>query len=170
MDLATISLAINLSSPKLLTSKVKSYSQVIHNQSEKLNINPLIVIAIIKHESRWTQSLISLDGEDYGLMQVRARFTRTPKDRLLWGEDNIFVGTYMIKSSEHYCTKFLGRKPSTQEWLSCYQGSCTTPSHICKSTKMAAVVEQYAQCIQYSLEDLRCEFNCDLIYKFETKH
>lgn len=170
MDLATIALAINLSSPKLLPSRVQVYSKTIAAQSAKLEIDPLIIIAIIKHESHWVQGLISRDGEDYGLMQVRSRYSTTPPERLLLGENNIIVGTYMIKSSQHFCEKRKGQKPSTQEWLACYQGSCTGPGHMCKPTRMTSVVEQYAQCLRDAINERMSNFDCDLIYKYELSH
>lgn len=155
MDLATISLALTLSSPHMPHGVVTWYASILHDREKHLHINPLIEISIAEHESQWNSSLISSDGEDYGLMQIRAKYySASDPIRLLNGGNNLYLGAGIMKANYNFCYKKLGREPETQEWLSCFQGSCRTPKRTCKPTKLTYVVEKYAQCLEEELIEL----------------
>src|SRR5271154_4139834 len=164
-EIAQIILAIQLSSPSLSTHRVEQLATVIQQQSDKVDVDPLIEVAIITHESQWNERAISGDREDIGLMQVRARY-HGPNARqwLLNGEANIRVGSGVIGSSKDFCRKYLHREPTTQEWLSVYQGAL--PS--CKPTKLTQQFEDYAMCLQAELDPLSVEnemgLDCKKIY------
>lgn len=165
MDLATVMLAIQLSAPLLPEASVNAYGKMIYDQSVKLNQDPLITIAIIKHESKWNSSIISDDRYDYGLMQIRAMYYHGPSVNLLNPWTNITVGSYWIKSSFDFCQKQLGREPQTQEWLSCFQGTCRLSNKWCSPTKMTDKVERYASCLQRNVFAKMSVEDCDVIYK-----
>lgn len=164
MDLASIILAIQLSALKLPEATCNMYAQVIKQQADKLEIDPIIIVAIIKHESRWNAGLISDDTFDYGLMQIRAKFYGGNPVNLLNPWTNIIVGSYFIKSSKEFCAKDLNRTPNTQEWLSCFQGTCGLVNKRCRPTKLTNRVAQYADCLKYQLEDKSSIYDCDFIY------
>lgn len=163
LDLTTILLALQLSAPGLNDKITMNYAKVIQKQSIKKNIDPLIIISIIAHESHWNSRAISNDKNDYGLMQVRARFVTISPERLLDGSTNIMVGSAFLDSSVKFCTKFLNREPLIEESLSCYQGSCSSKRKMCKPTKKTKDVVDYATCIYNSIKDKIC-YNCQPIY------
>jgi len=66
--------AILQSSPSMSTNRAASYAQAIVSNTKKTGIDSLSVVSLIHHESSWRSSLISSDGEDIGLGQIRARF------------------------------------------------------------------------------------------------
>jgi len=70
VKISAVALAIALCRPGL----PPKYAQIIAEGSQKLGIDPLMVIYIAKHESGWLQNAVSPDGEDYGLGQIRARY------------------------------------------------------------------------------------------------
>lgn len=147
-EIAQIVLAIQLSAgPHYPSVRARQLATTIQHQSDAIGIDPMVEVAIIAHESQWRERIISPDNEDYGLMQVRARHYGGLDQWLLQGEHNIAVGSYIIKLDIDLCRKHLGREPETQEWMSCYQGSCTTKSHWCKPTKLTKTVEDYSQCL-----------------------
>jgi hypothetical protein len=148
-ELAQIVLAIQLSATgPLSASRVNSWAHVIQQQAVKVDVDPVEIVAIIAHESQFHERAISYDHEDYGLMQVRARYYGPNHNALLYGEHNIRVGSYIIGLSKDICRKRLGREPTTQEWLSPYQGSI--PS--CKPTKLTKLVNDFAQCLSYRVD------------------
>lgn len=164
LDIATIYLALQLSAPSLNARTSYYYSKVIFQQSIKRDIDPLLIISIAKHESHWNARLISEDLEDYGLLQVRARFVGMPSSSLLEGGTNIRVGSAFITSSQDFCRKILKREPETQEYLACYQGSCKSYRTFCKPTNLSFKVDSYKQCLYDSLLD-QTDYNCDSIYR-----
>jgi hypothetical protein len=164
-EIAQIVLAIQLSSSHVPTHRAEQLAEVIQQQSEKIDIDPIIEVAIITHESQWHEHAVSSDKEDYGLMQVRARYHgKTATSWLLNGEANIRAGSDVIRASREFCRKFLHREPTTQEWMGAYQGSVPT----CRPTRLTQQVEDYANCLVAELDPLSLEselgFNCKKIY------
>lgn len=164
MDINFVQMALAVACQSLPTPAVKAYSDVIYTQAVKLNQDPLLTIAIIKHESKCNSSVISDDHFDYGLMQIRAMYYKGPAVNLLNPWINITVGSYWIQSSYEFCEKQLGREPVTQEWLSCFQGTCKKRGKWCQPTKMTGRVENYATCLQRNVVAGMSVENCDLIY------
>lgn len=155
-------LAIHLSAPNLNAHTADYYGTTIQKEAIRTETSPAYGIAIIDHESRWNALQISRDHEDYGLMQIRARFARHP-EWLLDGRANIKAGFGWIDSSKDFCEKELGREPEGEEWLSCYQGSCGRVKHRCKPTRLTGRVEKYAQCITDAMLTGVCT-DCEYIY------
>jgi hypothetical protein len=137
-----------------------NYAQAIQHQSIMTGINPLTIITIIKHESDFNYGAVSHDGFDVGLMQVRARHYNGKREWLFDGVNNIRAGTHIIKDSIDFCRKFLGREPEFQEWMSCYQGSCTNPAHFCKPTHLTQVFEDYQICIAEDMSKDKSSTEC----------
>lgn len=166
MELITIKLAIAMACSGLSEQSTEAYANVVYAQSVKLNQDPLITVAIMKHESKCYSGAVSQDGFDYGLMQIRAMYYKGPAVNLLNPWVNITVGSYWIQSSYEFCEKQLGREPLTQEYLSCFQGTCRSKKtgKWCQPTKMTDRVERYAICLQNNLIAKMSLENCDLIY------
>jgi Transglycosylase SLT domain len=164
-EIAQIVLAIQLSSSHVPTHRAEQLAKVIQQQSEKIDIDPIIEVAIITHESQFNERAISGDQEDYGLMQIRAKY-HGPNARqwLLNGEANIRTGSDVIRASRDFCRKYLHREPTIQEWMAAYQGSVPT----CRPTRLTQQVEDYANCLVAELDSLSLEselgFNCKKIY------
>lgn len=147
-EIAQIILAIQLSTTSPVpASRINSWAHVIQQQAVKIDVDPVEIVAIIAHESQFHERAISQDHEDYGLMQVRARYYGPWHNALLNGEHNIRVGAYVIGLSKDICRKKFGREPTTQEWLAGYQGS-----PICKPTKLTKLVNDFAQCLSYRVD------------------
>lgn len=166
MFLSDIVLALNLASPHMPVNVATWYASVIQERERKIHIDPLIEISIATHESKWNSRLISSDGEDYGLMQVRAKYCSSPPENLLNGGTNLYIGANIMRNNYNYCYKKLGREPETQEWLSCFQGTCKTPATTCKPTKLTAPIEKYAECLRDSLIE-RVSKNCNVYYNYD---
>ena len=161
-ELMQIILAIKLSSPSLPDSRAESFAKVMQKDAVKEDIDPFLFVAIAEHESQFNELIISQNGEDFGLLQIRARHYGGNSSYLLIGENNINVGSYIIRKDKEYCERKLGREPTTQEWLSVYQGSPS--AYKCKPTKMTNDVETYAMCLEnnivYNIVD-----DCKVLYK-----
>lgn len=72
--IAAIAAAIGILSPTMSAPVRLSYARIVHAEAERGHVDPLAVVAVVHHESRWRPGAVSPDGEDYGLGQVRARF------------------------------------------------------------------------------------------------
>lgn len=66
--------AILQTRPSMPVHQAVSYAKAAVSFSKKAKFHPLTPVAIIHHESHWRPSLVSRDGEDIGLGQIRARF------------------------------------------------------------------------------------------------
>ena len=162
-ELVQIILAIHLSANKLPEAKVCSFANIIQQKAVDVDIDPLMFVAIIKHESNFNEHAVSKDQEDCGLMQVRKRYYRGSAESLLIGENSIRVGAYLIKEEKDYCRERLKREPDTEEWLSLYQGTKIP----CKANKLTKMFVDYTACLKEAVErDAETDgtFECDKIY------
>jgi hypothetical protein len=166
-ELAQILLSIHISTHAIPDSRQLSLAKHIQKRAEYAGVDPYVIVAIITHESQWSEGTISQDGLDFGLMQVRGANYGSSIQYLLNGETNINAGTYIIKSAREYCQKVLHREPLTQEWLAVYQGSSS--GFKCKPTKLTKKFEDYALCIEANVESNR-NYNCKHIYWSEIKN
>jgi len=168
--LPLIYFAIHLIHPGIPSVMVDSYAAIIDKQAAAVNVDPLTFVAIIEHESHFNASAISPDGEDYGLMQVRARHYGGRAEWLLNPEVNIRAGGYIIKKSKDFCRNYLHREPEMQEWMACFQGSCT-PNQMCKPTKLTKIIEDYQSCLEDDVLAEKESSDCHKIYegKYEQR-
>lgn len=162
-EIAQIILAIHLSSPKLPVARANSFAHVMQTEAVKADVDPIVMVAIAQHESQFNERAISSDGLDVGLMQVRARHYGGQEQWLLNGENNIRVASYIILKSIEYCRGHLHREPTTEEWLSIYQGS----GFKCKPTKLTKQFVDYADCLTQKVEggaEAYLDYDCRNIY------
>lgn len=137
-SLALIVLAIQLSRPAIPKPEAERYAKVLQHEAKAHGFDPLTGVAIIHFESYWLPTVVSKDGEDYGLAQIRARYVRGCRDdedpvsapseacvaakaRLLDGESNIRRMAALITANRELCEAKHGRV-LFHEWLASYQG------------------------------------------------
>lgn len=137
-SLALIVLAIQLSRPSIPKHEAVHYAKVLQQEAKEHDFDPFTGVAIIHFESYWHPTVVSKDGEDYGLAQIRARYVKgcrededplgapsvacqAAKARLLDGATNIRRMAALITANRELCKEKTGRV-WFQEWLASYQG------------------------------------------------
>lgn len=130
--------AILLSRPTMPKTEAAHYATVLNQVALEHDFDPLTAVAIIHFETHWRPSLISPDGEDYGLGQVRGRFLaacradedpvnapsaacQAAKSNLLDGAFNIRRMAMIITANREMCRERTGTAWAPQ-WLAGYQG------------------------------------------------
>lgn len=138
-SIATIAFAIRFGHPDVSEADAQRYAVALQAEAERNDFDPLMGVAIIHRESRFTPRVVSPDGEDFGLAQVRARYVgacrqdknprwrpsaacQAVKDRLLEPEENIAAMGQIIAGHRRLCKQKVGNA-STLGWLASYQGS-----------------------------------------------
>jgi Transglycosylase SLT domain len=137
-SIAAIVAAIQLSQPRVSDADAQRFATAIHQQASVHDFDPFTGVALIFHESSFNPNVVSRDGEDYGLAQIRARFiggckyspspVRNPtpdclkeKERLLKPEENIRTMAELITRHRDLCERKVGSTAFAQ-WLASYQG------------------------------------------------
>lgn len=130
--------AILLSHPTMPRPEATRYATVLNQVALEHDFDPLTAVAIIHFETHWRPSLISPDGEDYGLGQVRGRYLsacradedpvgapsaacQAAKSNLLDGAFNIRRMATIITANREMCRERTGTAWAPQ-WLAGYQG------------------------------------------------
>ena len=130
--------AILMSRPTMPKVEAARYATVLNQVALEHDFDPLTAVAIIHFETHWQPSLISADGEDYGLGQVRARYLAACRDdedpvgapsaacqaakaNLLDGTFNIKRMATIITANREMCRERTGTALAPQ-WLAGYQG------------------------------------------------
>jgi hypothetical protein len=130
--------AILMSRPGMPKEQATRYAEALNEVGKTHDFDPLIAVAIIHFESHWYPSIVSADGEDYGLGQVRARFVGACRDdvdplhdpseackaaqaSLLDGHVNIQHMAGIIAANRTLCKEKTGKAQAAQ-WLAGYQG------------------------------------------------
>jgi hypothetical protein len=130
--------AILMSRPAMPKAEAARYATVLNEVALEHDFDPLTAVAIIHFETHWYPALISADGEDYGLGQVRARYLSACRDdadpvgapsaacqaakvNLLDGAFNIRRMATIITANREMCRERTGTALAPQ-WLAGYQG------------------------------------------------
>lgn len=130
--------AISLSRPSIPKEEAGRYAKILNEIGKTNEIDPLIAVAMVHYESHWQPGVVSSDGEDHGLGQVRARYVgaclndedpvnnpseacKAVKANLLVGETNLKAMGGIIKANKKMC---LEKKHSSknEHWIAGYQG------------------------------------------------
>jgi NOTCH protein len=136
--IAVLVTAMGLSRPGIPTYEAKRYAVALNEIALANEFDPLLAVAMIHYETHWYPQLVSSDGEDHGLGQVRARFIgacRQDEDplnapseacqlvklSLLDGVENIRRMGSIIRVNMKFCREKMG-KPKIENWLAGYQG------------------------------------------------
>lgn len=166
-EIAQIALAIQLSSSHIPVKRAEQLAATIQKNAEIADIDPLITVSIITHESDWFPSRVSVDGKDWGLLQLRGEYYGGKNEWLLNPDNNIRVGSYIMRKDIDFCTKHLKREPTTPEWLSLYTGECKNSMCWCHPTPIAKQFSEYEQCLERAVSDIEEEssVDCRKIYR-----
>jgi hypothetical protein len=132
---AVIAAAIHIVSPSMGKAARTSYAKTIRATAHKHQLDPLTIVSIAWHESSFRPGAVSPDGEDYGLMQIRARFVKgcrgkdqesksckAAKSRLLNGHHSIRSAGAMITRMRKLCRKRTKRSALFHRWMGLYAG------------------------------------------------
>jgi hypothetical protein len=132
-SLAAIAVAINLSAPGLPDALVDTYAVVVRDESLEHELDPLLVVAVVRNESRWFASAQNHRTDCVGLGGICLRgfpVCQDPdrrdecvllKGHLLEPVWNLRVTAAMLESNRDFCEARVGHA-STADWLSSYQG------------------------------------------------
>ncbi len=130
--------AILLSRPSMPLPEARRYAHVLQEEAARHAFDPLTAVAIVHFESRWRPGVVSPDGEDYGLGQIRARWfgacrgdadpvhdpspgCQAAKSALLAGEVNLRRMAVIISANRELCKEKTGGA-ALPRWLAGYEG------------------------------------------------
>lgn len=136
--LAVIIAAMYLTRPGLPYPEAERYAKVIQEEAKSRDFDPLSAVAIVHFETGFFPELVSDNGEDYGLGQIRARYVgackgdedpvnhpseecKAVKAQLLEGEENLRWVAKLITRNRKFCKEKTGTA-WFQQWLASYQG------------------------------------------------
>ena len=66
--------AVRLLHPEL--AGAEELAGLLEQAAARAHVDPLALVAYVEHESRFRSRVVSRDGEDYGLGQIRARYQK----------------------------------------------------------------------------------------------
>lgn len=106
------------------TSKITTYAKIIHTESKRKGIDPLLVVAEIHRETGGTWNPKAYSKRNYGLMQVRVSHTTNTafigrEEELLPVDMNIKAGVRMLRHWRWYHHTIC--RSSKHPWWSHYQ-------------------------------------------------
>ncbi|MCA9645483.1 MAG: hypothetical protein H6718_24375 [Polyangiaceae bacterium] len=136
--LAVIIAAMYLTRPGIPYPEAERYAKVIQAEAKSRDFDPLSAVAIVHFETGFFPELVSENGEDYGLGQIRARYIgackldddpvnhpsdecKAVKSQLLEGEENLRWVAKLITRNRKFCKEKTG-SALFQQWLASYQG------------------------------------------------
>lgn len=130
--------AITMSRPGISEREATHYARVLNEVAAAHQFDPLTAVAIVHFETRWQPGLVSPDGEDHGLGQVRARYVgackgdadpvnapspecAAVKRSLLDGATNLRRMGVIIAANRELCRAKTG-SGRADRWIAGYQG------------------------------------------------
>lgn len=130
--------AMLLSRPSMPKSEASVYAKALNEAAAKHGFDPLMAVAIVHFETQWHPTLVSPDGEDFGLGQVRARYVGAcredadpvnapsaacaqAKEALRVGVVNIARMGTIIGANMAFCKEHT-KSDAPERWLAGYQG------------------------------------------------
>ncbi len=136
--LAVIVAAIMLSRPGMPKEDAQRFATILQEVAKQHGFDPLTGVAMVHYESSWYPNVVSDNGEDYGLGQIRARFIGACRDdadpleepsdackevkkSLLDAETNLRMMGQIITDNRKLCREKTGTAWFHQ-WLGSYQG------------------------------------------------
>lgn len=136
--IAILIAAMQLSRPGIPKEEAGRYARTLNEVASARGFDPLVAVAIVHFETQWRPTLVSADGEDYGLGQVRARYLSAcrqdadpvnvpseacaqAKETLKDGVTNLRRMGSIIEANIDFCKARTG-SGKLERWLSGYQG------------------------------------------------
>ncbi len=109
----------------------------------KHGFDALTLVAIVKGESDWRPGIVSKNGRDFGLAQIRATNFREcrpstydekscdwRKQSLLHWRMNLMLAANMIQANREYCNRLVGDDMAIH-WLQAFQGYDSNRGTVC---------------------------------------
>jgi hypothetical protein len=161
-SVAVIVSAILMSRPGMPKEEATRYATALKEVAAAQDFDPLTAVAIIHFETGFRPELVSPNGEDYGLGQVRGRYLsacrddedpvgapseacKAAKEALLDGVVNIQRMGAIIAANRAMCKQKTGTA-TTAQWLAGYQGySSPERKRFCKPGPKTWKVLGYAK-------------------------
>jgi hypothetical protein len=158
--ITVIAAALQLARPGISQDESLRYATALQNEAKEHGFDPLTGVALIQRESRWLPGVVSADGEDYGLAQIRARYIgacrsdpdpvhapseacKAVKQSLLDGAYNIRVMATLITRNRELCKAKTGTALFGQ-WLASYEGrNYPGQDRWCQATEATREVIRY---------------------------
>jgi soluble lytic murein transglycosylase-like protein len=112
------------------------------NVSATYNIRPRIIMAVIKVESNWDHKAVN-NNEDFGLMQVRAKYVEETGKELLDPCINLERGTKILANARDNC-----KHTDELEWVVCFNLGITGGSKI-KHPKLFPYYKKVKKALSY---------------------
>ena len=136
--IAVIVAAILLSRPEMPVEEAQHFAKALGAVAKEHHFDPLTGVAMVHFESGWLPHVVSENGEDYGLGQIRARYIgacrndedplkdpsgecKAVKKSLLDAETNLNAMGQLISDNRKLCKAKTGTAWFSQ-WLASYQG------------------------------------------------
>lgn len=137
-SIALLVAAMHFTRPTMPNEEAQRYARALNEVASARGFDPLIAVAIVHFETQWRPTLVSADGEDYGLGQVRARYLAAcrndadpvnapseecarAKESLKDGVTNLRRMGSIIEANIDFCKARTG-SGKLERWLSGYQG------------------------------------------------
>lgn len=158
--------AMHMSRPQMPKAEAERYAKALNEAALKHKFDPLLAVAIVHFETQWYPTLISPDGEDVGLGQVRARYVgacrddadpvNAPSEACLEVKESLRDGVInigrmgtVIGANIDFCKKHT-KSDAPERWLAGYQGYGDPDKRIfCKpGEKTVRVMNYYKDLIQ----------------------
>jgi len=134
-----VAMAIGQSRPSLAYKTRAAWAKLLINTARKYDFDPFTGVAIIHNESRWRPDTVSVDGEDFGFGQVRARYLAGCRSDIPAAKDHskscaaikarLLSPAYGIRSLggaiakwRKTCRKVTGKAALFRRWLHGYGG------------------------------------------------
>lgn len=134
-----VAMAIGKTRPKLPYKTRVAWAKLLIKTAKKNDFDPFTGVAIVHNESRWRPAVVSADGEDFGLGQVRARYIKGCRRDIPAAKDNskscaavkarLLSPAYGIRSLggaitkwRKTCRKVTGKAALFKRWLHGYGG------------------------------------------------
>lgn len=131
---AAVLSAILMCRPGLAAPVATSYAKQVVERAAKVGVDPLLVVALVDHESRWQEGAVNPKSGARGLGQVLPEYRpdcaggkaasvacAQEKARLLVGDHNIRVTFDAIESWVKVCSAKTG-SAKEERWLAAYSG------------------------------------------------
>lgn len=132
--------------PSVPAPAAQAWSKTIQKVAADRDIDPFTLLAIFWHESHLHPGVVSPDGEDFGLGQIRARYLKgcrrdmpaakdmsascmAVKARLMDPTYNIALVAKVITKKRAACREITGRSAKFHRWLAAYGGVTRSKGH-----------------------------------------
>lgn len=131
--LTAITLAISFCRPTIPPADLAAYARIVDERSRAIDVDPILVVAIVDHESRWIPTSVNKKSGALGLGQILPQYRpacakdgssavcKAEKKTLLDGAGNLRAMFEVIEAWQKDC-KARVHTSGEHEWLTSYSG------------------------------------------------